>query len=76
MSDEKTVSNIGETRLIEVVEEIIHEVTGKSLVRDDSFFFNLKNALLSKDNGEKIVVLFIKKNPERISDIVISIKNI
>ena len=52
MSDEKTMSNLGESRLIEVVEEIIHEVTGKSLVRDDSFFFNLKNALPSKDNSE------------------------
>ena len=56
MSDEKTVSNIGESRLIEIVEEIIHEVTGKSLVRDDSFFFNLNNVLPSIDNGEKIAV--------------------
>lgn len=56
MSDEKTVSNIGETRLIEIVEEIIHEATGKSLIRDDSFFFNLKNGLPSKDIREYIAV--------------------
>jgi len=57
MSDEKTVRNLGESRLIEVVEEIIHKVTGKTLIRDDSFFFNLKNSLPSKDNGEYFTVL-------------------
>ena len=56
MSDEKTVSHVGETRLIEILEEIILEATGKSLIRDDSFFFNLKNSHLSKENGEIIAV--------------------
>ena len=56
MSDEKTLSHIGETRLIELVEELICEVMGKSLIRDDSFFFSLKKNLPSKDNVEKSVV--------------------
>ena len=56
MSDENTVGNLGESRLIRVVEEIIHEVTGKSLVKDDSFFFNLKNGLPSKNNGGVIAI--------------------
>ena len=56
MPNEKTVSNIGETRLIEIVEEIIYEGTGKTLLKDDCSFFNLKRALLSLDNGEKIAI--------------------
>jgi thiamine-monophosphate kinase len=52
LSIKKIISDIGETRLIKIIEEIINEITGKTFLRDDSFFF----ALPSKDNGEKIAV--------------------
>ena len=53
MRNNSVLSDLGETQLIKIIEEIIHEITGKTLIRDDSFFFSLP---LNK-NDDKIIVL-------------------
>ncbi|MBD3253709.1 MAG: hypothetical protein GF383_01380 [Candidatus Lokiarchaeota archaeon] len=43
MSDNiEKLGNLGETAIIELIEGLIFEKTGKSLIRDDSLFFNLQ----------------------------------
>ena len=44
-----TVSAIGEVKLIRIIEDIILKKTGKQLIRDDSFFFEI-NKRKDKDN--------------------------
>jgi len=41
MKEIKLLSDIGEIGLINIIDKIIHEFTGKSLIHDDSFFFSL-----------------------------------
>jgi thiamine-monophosphate kinase len=52
MNNNICVGNLGEIRLINLIEEIILKKTGKTLVRDDSFFFEFKK----KDSDSKIVL--------------------
>ncbi|MHA1478852.1 MAG: hypothetical protein ACTSPU_11690, partial [Promethearchaeota archaeon] len=41
MNKNDIVSAIGEIKLIHIIEDIILKKTGKELVRDDSFFFEI-----------------------------------
>ncbi|NVM18228.1 MAG: hypothetical protein HWN80_10975 [Candidatus Lokiarchaeota archaeon] len=43
MNKNDIVSAIGEVKLIHIIEEIILKKTGKELIRDDSFFFEIDN---------------------------------
>ncbi|MFX0038291.1 MAG: thiamine-monophosphate kinase [Promethearchaeota archaeon] len=52
MNNNIYVGNLGEIRLINLIEELILKKTGKTLVRDDSFFFNFKK----KNSDSKIVL--------------------
>ena len=52
MNNDSKIANIGEINLIRIIEELVFKKTGKDLVSDDSFFFNLKDA-----NGGKLLVL-------------------
>jgi thiamine-monophosphate kinase len=42
MNNDLHIGNLGEIRLIKFIEELILRKTGKVLLRDDSFFFSLK----------------------------------
>ncbi|MFX1435936.1 MAG: thiamine-monophosphate kinase [Promethearchaeota archaeon] len=46
------VGDLGEIRLINLIEELILEKTGKKLIRDDSFFFDFKE----KNSASKIIL--------------------
>ncbi len=52
MNTNNDLSDFGETKLIEIIENLIFKKTGKKLIRDDSFLFNLKN-----EKSEDILVL-------------------
>ncbi len=41
MKNDSKISNIGEINLIKIIEEFVFKKTGKALLSDDSFFFNL-----------------------------------
>jgi len=41
MKQNENISFYGETRLIELIDEVIYGKTGKRLRRDDSFFLNV-----------------------------------
>ena len=55
MHNNDYISSIGEITLIEIIEELIYEKTGRKLIRDDSFFFKiieedtLKDIVLNSD---------------------------
>jgi len=55
MNNNDYISSIGEIALIRIIEELIFEKTGRTLIRDDSFFFkiierdNLKDIVLNSD---------------------------
>ena len=42
MNNDSKISTLGEINLIKIIEELVFKKTGKNLVSDDSFFFNLK----------------------------------
>ena len=41
MKNNVTLSNLGEFQIIEFIEDLVYQKTGKRLIRDDSFFFSL-----------------------------------
>jgi thiamine-monophosphate kinase len=43
MKTNPQIGNLGETEIIKLIEEIISDKTGKTLIRDDSFFYDLRN---------------------------------
>ncbi|TFG29832.1 MAG: hypothetical protein EU532_02445 [Promethearchaeota archaeon] len=43
MNNNTQIGNLGEIELINLIEELILKKTGKTLLREDSFFFDLKN---------------------------------
>ena len=49
MNNNPSVRNLGEIKLIKLIEELILKKTGKALIRDDSFFFSLKGKKLEDD---------------------------
>ncbi|MFX1324328.1 MAG: AIR synthase related protein, partial [Promethearchaeota archaeon] len=49
MSNNPQISSLGETKLIILIEDLVLKKTGKALLRDDSFFFNLKDKDLTGD---------------------------
>lgn len=51
MKKNSTVKELGEIELINIIEELVLDKTGKELIRDDSFFFTLENT----NSNEKIV---------------------
>jgi thiamine-monophosphate kinase len=53
----KILSDIGELGLIKFIEDLIFENTGKRLIRDDSFFFDLSKKNIITDNTQSILVL-------------------
>lgn len=48
MSDSTKLKELGEKKLIRIIEEIIFQKTGAHLLKDDSFFYNLDNFSLGK----------------------------
>jgi thiamine-monophosphate kinase len=52
MSSHSEIGNIGENELIKIIEDLVFKKTGKDMVSDDSFFFNLE-----EENIEKLLVL-------------------
>lgn len=55
MSDNPQIGNLGELRLIKIIEHLVKEKTGKLLIRDDAFFFDIpkrefkENLVLNSD---------------------------
>ncbi|MHA2288050.1 MAG: thiamine-phosphate kinase [Promethearchaeota archaeon] len=52
MNKNNIVKTIGELKLIEIIEDIIFKKTGKELIRDDSFFFEIDKRI----NADTIVL--------------------
>ncbi|UCC19091.1 MAG: hypothetical protein JSV62_13465 [Promethearchaeota archaeon] len=48
MKNNIQIGKLGEIKLINLIEEIILSKTGKALIRDDSFFFDLKEETLDR----------------------------
>ncbi|MFX0134290.1 MAG: thiamine-monophosphate kinase [Candidatus Hodarchaeota archaeon] len=48
MKNNPQIGNLGEIKLIRLIEELVLRKTGKKLLRDDSFFFNLKEEYSGK----------------------------
>jgi thiamine-monophosphate kinase len=42
MTQKQYISELGEIKLIEIIEELVFEKLGKKLIRDDTFFFELE----------------------------------
>lgn len=42
MNNDPQIGNLGEIKLINLIKEIILKITGKALISDDSFFFDLR----------------------------------
>ena len=49
MNNNPQIGNLGELRLIKLIEDLVLKKTGKELLRDDSFFFPLKNEELDNN---------------------------
>ncbi len=55
MSHKKNIADLGELKIIKIIDNLIFEKTGKKLIQDDSFFFPLKkldfknNLILNSD---------------------------
>ena len=43
MNNNPQIGNLGELELIKLIEDLVSKKTGKELLRDDSFFFSLRN---------------------------------
>ena len=43
MNNDSKISTLGEINLIKIIEELVFKKTGKDLLSDDSFFFNLED---------------------------------
>ena len=43
MKNNTHIGNLGEIKLIKLIEELVFKKTGKKLLRDDSFFFDIKD---------------------------------
>ncbi len=52
MNNKLQIGNLGENRLIKIIEKLVLKETGKVLLRDDSFFFYLKD----KNSDDKLVL--------------------
>jgi len=51
MRNNNKLGNLGELKLIKIIEETVYEKTGNHLIRDDSFFFSL-------DQNDKNILIF------------------
>ena len=49
MNNNPQIGNLGEFRLIKLIEDLVSRKTGKELIRDDSFFYDLKDKDLDKN---------------------------
>jgi len=49
MNDNPQIRNLGEIKLIKLIEDLVLEKTGKVLLRDDSFFFKLEEENLNEN---------------------------
>jgi len=49
MNNNNQIGNLGEFRLIKLIEDLVSKKTGKELLRDDSFFFPLKDEELDNN---------------------------
>ncbi|MFX1337971.1 MAG: thiamine-monophosphate kinase [Promethearchaeota archaeon] len=49
MNNNPQIGNLGEFRLIKLIEDLVKKKTGKKLLRDDAFFYSLKDEELDKD---------------------------
>ena len=52
MKNNTQIGNLGETKLIKLIEELILSKTGKELLRDDTFFFDFRD-----ENSDKNIIL-------------------
>ena len=57
MKNNIQIGKLGEIKLIRLIEEIISTKTGKTLISDDSFFFDLNYTYLSCYNPLIINIL-------------------
>ena len=57
MKKKETLNDLGEMKIIQLIEDIIYEKTGKNLIKDDAFFVSLKNANASKLEGFDKLIL-------------------
>jgi len=56
MRSKKNLQDLGELEIIKIIESIIFEKTGKKLIRDDCFWYNLKNHLNNKFGPLEIII--------------------
>ena len=42
MKNIKTLRNLGESQIINLIEDMVFQKTGKKLIRDDSFLFKIE----------------------------------
>jgi thiamine-monophosphate kinase len=52
MNDDPQIGNLGETKLIDIIEDLVRTKTGKTLIRDDAFFFNI----LAKNSKDLLIL--------------------
>ncbi|MFX1256431.1 MAG: thiamine-monophosphate kinase [Promethearchaeota archaeon] len=57
MNNNQILNNLGEIEIIKIIEELIYEKTKKKLIKDDSFFFSLKNEATLKEFSQTDFVL-------------------
>ena len=52
MKKNTQIGDLGEIKLIKLIEDLLFKKTGKKLLRDDSFFFDFK-----EEKSDKILIL-------------------
>ncbi|MBY9007148.1 MAG: thiamine-monophosphate kinase [Candidatus Lokiarchaeota archaeon] len=56
MKSSNTLKDLGESKLIEIIENLIFEKTNKKLIRDDAFFYSCMNKLSSDKTKEQELI--------------------
>jgi len=57
MKNKIKLINLGESQIINLIEDMVFEKTGKKLIRDDSFFFTLEKDSFSSE-GNQLNIIF------------------
>lgn len=57
MKNGVTLSDLGEVKTIQIIDDLIFEKTGKRLIRDDAFYFELARANLTQDKTQEYLIL-------------------
>ncbi len=56
MENNSILSNLGEIKIIKLIEKLILEKTGKKLIRDDAFFFKIENMIKWKEETKTLLI--------------------